>query len=154
MDIREARRDEASRVVEELWMPLAREMEEVADYNALSEDAEQKQKEYRNDLLDELERVTFVAEEDGFVGFVSAKIEEPPPVFARGDTLHIAELYVREDHRRQGLATRLMENVLEWGRERGCEAVELNVDTPNREAIEFYMEQGFEEARKVLRKEL
>ncbi|MFB6208272.1 MAG: GNAT family N-acetyltransferase [Candidatus Nanohaloarchaea archaeon] len=154
MEIREARPDEANMIVEELWMPLAREMEQVSEYNSLSSKAESKQKEYREKMLEESDRVTFVAEEDGAIGFVAAKIDEPPPVFSRGYTLHISELYVRKTYRREGIATELMERVIDWGRERGCESVELHVDTPNTEAIEFYREHGFEEKRKVLRKEL
>ncbi len=157
MEVRQAEPDEAKKITEELWMPLAREMGEVSDYNELSENAEELSVEHRREKLEREneEQVCLVAEEDGeLVGLITAGIMQTPSVFSREEYVKIHDLYVKEEFRREGLATKLFEKVERWAEDKGCEAIELSVDEPNKKALEFYREQGMKEIRKKMRKEL
>lgn len=63
-------------------------------------------------------------------------------------------LYVRPDHRRHGLARRLMRAVAEMLREEGKQYVVLSVDTPNAAARSLYARLGFVDAARTLRAEI
>lgn len=65
--------------------------------------------EYRHGQLEVSGRIDRVAGANGTVlGYVSAEVQESPPVISRGDTLYINEAYVRPDYRRDGLGDTLL----------------------------------------------
>ena len=136
-------------LVEDLWLPFAREMEPVADRNRLDDDVDLVAAgvEHRADRLDD-EAVTWVAVADGdLVGYVAASVESSAPVFAAGDRLHVGELYVREPYRGEGVAGDLLDRVDGTAAARGCERVTLDVDVGNERARAFYEKRGFAVAR-------
>lgn len=55
--------------------------------------------------------------------------------------LHIKYLFVEEQYRLQGIATKLMKHVFEFAKSRGCTFV--FVETMNFQALEFYQKLGF-----------
>lgn len=59
------------------------------------------------------------------------------------DTLEIRHVYVLPEARRQGLAARLVEKVVEAARARGCATVDLWTDTRFRDAHRLYARLGF-----------
>ncbi|MFD4325399.1 GNAT family N-acetyltransferase [Nocardioides sp. NPDC058538] len=61
------------------------------------------------------------------------------------DWLAIHDLEVAEPHRRQGLATKALATLLEWGAERGARAAWLHVETNNAPGIALYEGLGFTE---------
>ena len=61
-----------------------------------------------------------------------------------GDWLGIHGLVVDPAHRRRGLATALMAELLEWGAERGARTAWLHVETGNAAARGLYDALGFE----------
>ena len=77
------------------------------------------------------------------IGLVQASIRKPEPVFQPERILHVHAIYVKPGHRRQGIAERLIEAVLVWGRERACVRVRLNVLESN-PARHLYNRMGFE----------
>lgn len=155
MEIFEADSGDARMIAEELWLPLAREMEDLSDYNELAEgDVAEKSREYRQKRLKEDDYTSFVAEVDGEkAGFVTVHDREHAPVFAKGVSGEISELFVKEEFRRQGVARKLIETAEEWCRGRGLDAVELSVDRGNRKARELYRDEGYEAIRTRMRKE-
>jgi ribosomal protein S18 acetylase RimI-like enzyme len=167
-EIRPLSESAVGRFVDELYLPFAREMAEIDAYNALAdvETVRARTREYRREqLADGDVRIRVAVDgnggdgndvEDGdgrtgdvgeLVGYVAAEIDASPPVFARGPTLAVEELYVVSGARGSGLADRLLDRVTEWGRERGCERVGLSVNADNERARSFYERRGFEPRR-------
>jgi ribosomal protein S18 acetylase RimI-like enzyme len=149
VEIRRLREADVRSLVEELWLPFAREMAEIADRNALADDADlvEANVAHREERLDDGDATTWIAVDGGLVGYASARIETPPPVFRAGDRLHLGELYVREPRRGEGVASALVDRVRAAAAERGCERVTLDVDVENESARGFYEARGFEPAR-------
>ncbi|MFB6205694.1 MAG: N-acetyltransferase family protein [Haloglomus sp.] len=132
-----------------LWLDFSREMAALDDYNELADgDLRGMQTKYRRDRLGDGDYQVFLAETDSApVGYVTVEQRSSPPVFARGDELHVPEVYVREPRRGTGLADRLLDRAVAWGRERGCERVSLSVNVDNDRARGFYDRRGFEPRR-------
>lgn len=151
MDLHAPEPAEAERVVDELWFPLAREMAALDDHNALADDPRPDAIEYRRQRLVDDATCLRVAVVDGeWVGYVQATYRESPPVFARGDALHVDELWVAPDHRGHGIATELLDRAEDWGRKRGAERVALHVNVDNESARELYAERGYDTRRLYL----
>ena len=66
-----------------------------------------------------------------------------------GEELHLASLAVEPAWRRRGLATRLLESILEKAWHRGCTACRLEVRPSNRAARALYEKLGFEAAGEI-----
>lgn len=97
-------------------------------------------------ILAELEGKMFVAEREGAVAGVIAGTIEPPskdPGVMRTKTGCVRELYVAEEHRRQGIAQKLMDTMERHFKNNGCEAVMLEVFAPNQLARAFYEKVGY-----------
>jgi len=156
MRTREAKKPEAERITKELWLPLAREMEKISDFNQLKEDLDIDQCiEHRKTGIREKGKHTFIAEEgQKLIGFISVKIKESAPVFKRGDKLKVNELFVKPEFRREGAASKLLEEAVKTGEAEGCSTIELEVDTPNEEAKEFYRSEDFKTVRERFYKNL
>ena len=150
MNIRPAEPSEAEKVVRELWLPLAREMEDISDYNRLEEDLDLEASiEHKKDKIASENAYMFVAEDgDELTGFISATVEESIPIFSRGAKLTINEMYVDPEHRRKGLASDMMGRIEEVAEDGDVETLELSVDVENDSAQELYRAHGFETGRK------
>ena len=155
MRIEEAEKEEIEEFIDELWLPLAKEMEKISSYHELSEDAREGMKKFRKEQIDKEDRVTYVLKDDGeYIGFATAKIKEVPPIFTEDMICNVSEIFVKEDYRREGHASKLLTEVEKWARSEGCRAIELSVDSDNLIAIDLYENSGFKEIRKRMRKEL
>lgn len=110
MEIRQASRDDVAAIVDELWLPFAREMAELDDYNALASDIREDAIEYREEKLSQANYCVQIAVEDGaFVGLATGEVQSSAPVFERGANLAVSEAYVRPEWRRQGIASALLD---------------------------------------------
>lgn len=149
--VRPLREDEAEveRLVEELWLPFAREMAALDDYNELVDEATARDHgvSYRYEQLEDDDSRVWIAERGGWIGYVRASISSPPPVFDRGLTLRVGELYVVPEVRGEGVADALLDRAADWGEERDCERVGLSVNAENDRARSFYERRGFETRR-------
>jgi len=76
------------------------------------------------------------------IGILEASITGLHPVFLPRASLHIHSIYVALEHRRSGVARRLIEEAFEWGREKGCEEADLNV-LQRSPAMSLYQDLGF-----------
>lgn len=151
MHVRRLDESDLPAFVDELYLPFAREMAEVDEYNALADEEQVRESNaaYRRDQLAKRDTRIWVAESDGgdFAGYVCASVKEAPPIFERGATLSVAELYVRPDHRGEGVADDLLDRAADWGVERDCERLGLSVNTGNERARAFYERRGLEVRR-------
>ena len=66
-----------------------------------------------------------------------------PDVMFGGQYSHIAFLLVDEDHRRKGVASKLLEKAMEKAKQQG--AAEIHVDTMEKEAEQLFRKRGFED---------
>jgi GNAT superfamily N-acetyltransferase len=77
------------------------------------------------------------------IGMIEASMVQPYDIFQAKAVLHIRSAYVMPGRRGQGVGRRLLEAVLEWGKERGCVEAELNTLVGN-PARSLYKSMGFE----------
>ena len=64
--------------------------------------------------------------------------------------LYIDNLGVTEDRRREGIATRLLDELVAWGREKGCEEAWVGTEVDNAPARTLYERRGSEAETFVL----
>lgn len=84
---------------------------------------------------------------DRLVGFASGTVllhPDKPPI------LFLNEVSVNEDHRRQGIAARLVRALLDWGRARGCEGAWLATEADDAPARALYHKLGGRETTGVV----
>lgn len=141
MQIRKATTTDASTIKEELLLPAFREDEQLdPEFNELDEEglAEAGCAYW----LDDEDRVMFVAEADStVVAQISAVEVEPPPIYKRGPRAHIDGLYVKEEYRRQGVASSLVKRVEQWAKTRGCDTLGVAAHRENETVNKMYEEQ-------------
>ncbi|MFB6154185.1 MAG: GNAT family N-acetyltransferase, partial [Halodesulfurarchaeum sp.] len=87
------------------------------------------------------------AESDALLGLATAEHRESPPVFARGDSAYIHDLYVVPDQRGKGLGSRLLDRVEAWAGDRDLAHLGLSVNVANPQARAFYESQGYDAKR-------
>lgn len=87
-------------------------------------------------------------------GMVIVRIDQAPPILHEVERAEITDLGVREEARRQGIATRLVEAALDWVRMRGVERVEVQVARGNCEGQAFWKAHGFGNLMDVLHRRL
>ncbi|WP_231187193.1 GNAT family N-acetyltransferase [Haladaptatus sp. DYF46] len=139
MRIRRLRGSELVRFVDELWLPFAREMAAMDDFDTLADSGVRENVfSYVKDRFSDDDIATFVAEEDGLVGYVSVEKRSSPPVFARGPRGYIDGLFVCVDHRQEGVASALLSRAEAWARRLECEFVSLDVHADNHVARSLY----------------
>ena len=84
----------------------------------------------------------FLAREgDSDVGFTIVRVR--PNLYSEANEAYLAELYVREEHRRKGLGAALLEATMAYARESGCDRIELNTDEGDTDAHRLYERHGF-----------
>jgi GNAT superfamily N-acetyltransferase len=87
-------------------------------------------------------RVLLARDGDQVVGLAS--VCRLWPAAGADVSLYLKELYVREPHRRRGVARRLMDAVHAEARTIGCSRVEWTADRDNPPALELYAALGVE----------
>jgi ribosomal protein S18 acetylase RimI-like enzyme len=87
-----------------------------------------------------------VAVTDGVViGQVAAVLHHHPD---KPTELYVDEVGVTPEHQRQGIATRLMEEIVTWGKSLGCEEVWLGTEIDNTAARALYVQ--YAEAQEIV----
>lgn len=156
MDIVEADVSDAERLVDDLWIPLAREMEEVSEFNRLADNGVRSDAvKYFTDRLRKDEHVFLIALiNEEYAGFVSIEERSARPVFERDKYGHIHELFVAKDFRRKGVATALLDAVEDLCRNKDFDMIRLSVNVRNDSAQELYRKNDFYSERKMMVKDL
>lgn len=155
MITRPLQRDEASKLVDELWLPLGHEMTELNEYNRLAEEPREDAIDYYKNSIDDDQQIIFVAIKNGeFIGYIYGMQIIARPVFARGDKLYIYESYVREEFRRQGVISELLTKLEAWGLKQNCETSWFATDMNNKANIMAAEENGYESEKYLFSKTL
>ena len=98
----------------------------------LRQDADRVLTQWLSDRFRDRKALGYVGERDGdFAGFVLGRIgewESDPPILKRRRVGLIDVVYVLEAHRRFGVATRLVQNVIERAEVRGATALETTFE--------------------------
>lgn len=150
----------------ELWLPYQRDLEAAVSSFALADDIEDLLEEeevaFRKSLLESDDYFGWVAvesfdpetddlSEDGtFVGFITAKINEAPPVFDQPDRVTIGDVYIDEPYRGSGLADSLVARLVDLADAHDCTELRLEVDVDNERAQAYYEKLGFEIHRHIM----
>lgn len=93
----------------------------------------------------------FVAQiEHEVAGFLSLSII--PQIATEGDFARVAYLCVHEQFRGQKIGQTLLAFAEEIARQRGCDRMELHSSDHRKQAHQFYLAQGYEDAPKYFRK--
>lgn len=108
----------------------------------------------RKRMLNENTKI-FICEEDGkIIGLTITFYSEGSPAFILYKKGYIAETAVSEKHRGRGIGKKLYEIAEKWLREKGADHIELQVSVENKNALNFWANQGFTPATQHLIKEL
>jgi GNAT superfamily N-acetyltransferase len=107
------------------------------------------------DLLEDSNARTLLAEEDGAVSVVGLlDLTFRRTLFHHGWTMIIEDLIVKETHRREGVARRLVEYAEQLARECGCRAIELTSDLHRHGTHQFWEALGYDRCAYQFRKGL
>jgi GNAT superfamily N-acetyltransferase len=98
---------------------------------------------YFSRTLDSTSGTTFVARCQGrIIGYLTAFVREQPSFYQVKQVGAISGLMVHKDHRRKGIATRLLAETIAFFRDHGIEHFIAYTATANVVALEFYARQG------------
>ncbi|WP_435332952.1 GNAT family N-acetyltransferase [Haloarchaeobius sp. TZWWS8] len=155
MQLRQATADDRERIATELLVPAYEAAEDrEPEYCNLTDEA-RTEPDIDYWLSDE-DRVLIVAEADDgeFVGNVSGAVSPTPPIYDRPPAVYCDGLYVKPEFRREGVATALLDELVEWGERRGCGFFSLSVHVHNRRGREFFEAYGMDQAYRSMRLDL
>jgi ribosomal protein S18 acetylase RimI-like enzyme len=87
-------------------------------------------------------------------GMLIVRIDHSPPIMEETTRAEITDIGVREDARRRGIGTALLDAALAWVRASGVARVEVQVAHANAAAQAFWRRHGFGDFMDVLDKRL
>ena len=87
-------------------------------------------------------------------GMCIVRIDRAPPILEETERAEITDVGVRPAARRRGVARRLVEEAMDWVRDRGVERVEIQVASGNPEGQAFWRALGYADLMSVLHKRL
>jgi ribosomal protein S18 acetylase RimI-like enzyme len=86
---------------------------------------------------------TFITLVDGaIVGYASVAVREQPPFYRTQRFGALSGLMVAKDHRRKGIATRLLAEAIDYFRRRGIRYFTVYTAVANEAAVRFYEQNG------------
>lgn len=112
---------------------------------------------YKEELINSPDKQLIVAIiKKEIVGFIEGRIMHSGDyqVLRKRSWLQLNSLVVDSSFRGNGVAQTLFDNLVEWGKCKNAESVELNVYSFNKVAIEFYKKNGFSEIVKSMTKSI
>jgi len=74
--------------------------------------------------------------------------------YYEGLTAELDNMFIKEDYRKFGIGSKMMNAFLDWTREQGAKRVLVTASIGNVNTIKFYEKHGFDKLNVTLRKEL
>lgn len=100
-------------------------------------------------------RVTFAAIVEGeAIGFIHGLIKEEAGTVVNDTVVKLDALYVKNNNRKQGVGTALIEKFKKWSKEVGAKYIDLSVLVDNCSTVELYRKNGFIPLESYMRHEL
>ena len=97
----------------------------------------------------------FVAKENNIIiGYIYVKVISSDNGPTKSNEALIDGLYVEEEFRKRGIATKLIQKAKKWAENIGCKYVLINVLEGNINAINLYNKEGFKDFEKTLKMQL
>lgn len=82
------------------------------------------------------ERKCYIYEEKEIIGFISIDL--------LGDRVEIIDFIVHINHRKKGIGSMLLDNVIQVSKDNNTNSITMEVKSTNKGAIEFYKKHDFE----------
>src|SRR5215469_756415 len=145
--VRDARLDE-SRYIMEMTRLMVCEMARYGGRQAAADETVWNEHEVRIAAelkADDVKYLIAEAADGNRIGLGGARINTLEGVFAPKKIIHIGIVYVLPSFRRTGVASKLMSQMLDWGRHAGGDYFDLNVVAGN-PARSLYQKFGFSDA--------
>ena len=138
-----------------MWTAITRFHEPFDPLFQIREDAEGELNQLLRTLARDPDAVILVYDENGDLqGLCIARVDHSPPIMQETSRGEITDLGVREDARRRGIGTQLVDEALAWVRAAGVHRVEVHVAKGNRVGQAFWRARGFGDLMDVLQKRL
>lgn len=148
MKIREAKKadfEEYSRIKEEDYREYSKLIKKNIKYSKKDSNLE------FQGILKSKEDYLFFAEDKGkIIGFIHGEIEKN----TSGKKADIESIHVIKEYRKNGIASKLINNFIRIAKSKKCNYLTLKVNKKNTNAIKLYNKFGFEITNYVMRKEL
>ncbi len=110
-------------------------------------------REYISEIIGSQDQALRVATKDSMVvGFAECHILKSSsfPVFKKREWVQLDSIVVKKEYQENCVGTLLLEEVRKWAKSKNINRIGLNVYTFNKNAIEFYLKNGFKELSKKL----
>lgn len=128
-----------------LWEMLAKHHEKVSPHFQLAWDSKRNWVKYLQKKFSEPSTKLIVAEEEGdIVGFMLCLLSPNAPIFKERKIGVISDVFVLEERRRKGVASKMLDVAARWFRKNKVRSVQLGVAHVNLEARAAWRNLGFE----------
>lgn len=136
-----------------LWTGITHFHEPLDPVFRMRRDAGSELRELLSALGRDPDAAIFVYEDEGDLqGLCIVRIDHSPPIMEETERAEITDLGVRQDARRRGIGTRLVDEAMAWARVGGVSRVEVQVASANATAQAFWRARGFGDFMDVLDK--
>jgi ribosomal protein S18 acetylase RimI-like enzyme len=138
-----------------LWTLITRHHEPLDPVFRMRAGADDALRELLGAIHRDAHSAIFVYDDGGDLpGLCIVRIDSSPPIMLENERAEITDLGVRDDARRRGIASRLVDAAFDWIREGGISRVEVHVASANAEGQAFWRTRGFGDLMDVLHKRL
>jgi len=138
-----------------LWLEFIRFHQDIEPIFTLPDDAPSGfEKEMVRRLMKSPDGLVLVAlDKEQAVGYSLSEIEGPPKGLKRDNYGYIHHIAVTAKYRRQGIAEKMLGEIMKWFRSKKVNRVELDITTRNQAAYSFWEKHGFTDyMRKLYRR--
>ncbi|HZJ74608.1 MAG TPA: GNAT family N-acetyltransferase [Perlabentimonas sp.] len=118
---------------------------ELDPYFTPVEDADIMYRKFLKSCLSSEDRLLLVAEDKNrVVGYAAAEIQARSPIFKVSKNGYINDVFVEEEYRKLGIATKFLSELNEWFKSRSIEHIELSVISKNAVGKKAWARFGFD----------